>query len=103
MLSRPGAGPRRRAPAGRESMAPPGGALSRALTLRREAEDDVEPRRQLADPRPLDRGEVDEDGVAGPGVLDPPQDAVPRVPRLPFHVALGREQLLAAPLDLEVD
>src|SRR5579859_7459111 len=70
--------------------------------LRREAEDDVEPGRQFADPRVLHRGEVHQYGVARLGV-DGPEDAVLVVLRLALDVALRRQQLLAVALDLEMD
>src|SRR5206468_3347904 len=73
------------------------------LPCRREAEDDVEVRRHLADPRLLDGGEGDEDRLARLGVADAAEDAVALVAGLALDVALRRQQLLAAALDLEVD
>src|SRR5262249_46464896 len=75
----------------------------RLFALRREAEHDVEPRRQPTAARLLEGGAVDDDLVARRGVGNPSEDAVPLVARLALDVALGREQLLAPLLNLEVD
>src|SRR5438552_1975184 len=73
------------------------------LTLRRNAQDDVELRRQFADARAFHGGKVHDDGFAGLGVADAAQDAVPFVAGLTLDVALRGEEFLAALLDLEVD
>src|ERR1051326_7177180 len=71
--------------------------------LRCHAEDNIKIGRQLADLRLLDRVEVDRDGSSCLGVLDCLVDAILLVARIALDVALGREQLLAALLDLVVD
>src|SRR5262245_25381708 len=71
--------------------------------FRREPQDDVHPRGQLADPRARDRQEVGGDRLARLAIANPAIDAVSFVAGMAFDVELGRQQLLAVLPDLHVD
>src|SRR5579884_2498794 len=77
-------------------------AAKRFLTLRCEAQHNIELRRQLADARFLHWRELDSNRLALFGIANTSIDAVALVARIALDVALGREQFLAALLDLEV-
>src|SRR5207248_654089 len=68
-----------------------------------EAEDDIDPRGQLANPRARDWHEVRRDRLARLRVSNPAIDAVPIVARETFDVELGRQQLLAVLAELDMD
>src|SRR5947199_7263164 len=68
-------------------------------------QDDVPPRGQFADLRDLDLGKVEAEGLVALGVASPDllELAVPLVPWVALHEALGREQLLVPLPDPRVD
>src|SRR5271157_559225 len=70
---------------------------------RRRAEDDVEPRGQLADPRALDGGEFHRELLAPLRRRGPPVDPVALVARVPLDEALRRQLDFIILPDLEVD
>src|SRR5262249_37232062 len=75
----------------------------RLAVRRRDAQDDVELRGELADPRLLERREIDAHSGLGLLVADAAVDAVLFVAGVALDVALRAEQFLAALLNLEVD
>ena len=85
-----------------------GALLSRGRTdsgFRAVSQDDVPLRGELADPRALDRGEVEAEGLVALGVAGPDllELAVPLVAREALDEAFGRQQLLVPLPDSRVD
>src|SRR5581483_7040590 len=58
---------------------------------------------QFADARLSDRGEVNHEQFARPGVTNVPEDSVAFVPRIPFDITLRGEALLPLHLNGEVN